>query len=940
MDARKIILLFGELPPDLDPDDQEVRHRLVRERVFADRPVVDDGSPASALIVLQHQSIADQIAADDPPEVWQTAVRLLDAGLTPSFVMANLFLAANSTFVNRLRSSGAVDHAEYRRQLERLPLPPLREVIGVLLPLLGDRRAVSSEELVTAVLARFSASEGNSEYLEHWVDEAVDAVVDHDPSFMMLPPDLVVHVPTILGGAVLTHRLTDSERSEDCVHAGADLAALLHQSDRLQLESGAEVELKNFSNSDGVMFGPDGWLGHFDTGTLLAFRLDGQTLSVSTVAEPEPPKDAVIGAARAAYDRAVEEPWLPVGADGIMVGMLLENPGVLATPQVPLSELLTQAGLEQRGIEFAHDDSVWRAAKTLARLHAIFERLDEGRRGRAADVLEAFDASEREANALHDALVALGDHRILSVVTDLLLDLDDDVDQLDEVATFAADLLAAARRPRDGAPARWLMAVISERRCDPVAGLAHLESAVKADPEFLPAVDRLAWYLSDRGDARGAVRLWRSLGASEADSVDLREVVPFAEQAPVRLARNEACWCGSGRKFKHCHLDQPEKFELPDRVGWLCRKAVAYLERRGGVAPEHVYQLAVVRADGDDSEEAVDRAFADPMTMDVALHEGGWFDRFIEERGALLPDDEAILARAWSFVDRTLYEVVETEPGKSMTVRDLRSAELLEVRERTFSRQARIGQVLCARAVPDGETHQFIGGIFGVATGEEKDLLVLLDCCDGTEILEWLAVKSRPPRLSTREGEDMRVCKVALETDDPVAAREVLDRLYDPNGQGQWTESHELGNGESILRATIELRGGLITVETLSEPRVERVLDVLLAEIDGITVVSDERRDLDPSVLPPGPRQPPMSMEDPAIKEALRTFIAERERIWCDEEIPALGGLTPRQAAADPVGREALHRLLGEYGSHVDPDTDPELVAQHPDRLRRLLGIV
>src|SRR5208282_2868919 len=98
--------------------------------------------------------------------------------------------------------------------------------------------------------------------------------------------------PTILGGAVLTHRLTDSERSEDCVHAGADLAALLHQSDRLQLESGAEVELKNFSNSDGVMFGPDGWLGHFDTGTLLAFRLDGQTLSVSTVAEPEPPKDA------------------------------------------------------------------------------------------------------------------------------------------------------------------------------------------------------------------------------------------------------------------------------------------------------------------------------------------------------------------------------------------------------------------------------------------------------------------------------------------------------------------------------------------------------------------------------------------------------------------------------------------------------------------------
>ena len=52
----------------------------------------------------------------------------------------------------------------------------------------------------------------------------------------------------------------------------------------------------------------------------------------------------------------------------------------------------------------------------------------------------------------------------------------------------------------------------------------------------------------------------------------------------------------------------------------------------------------------------------------------------------------------------------------------------------------------------------------------------------------------------------------------------------------------------------------------------------------------------------------------------LRNFIMERERIWCDEEIPALGGLTPREAAADPSGRESLDRLLAEYGSHIDPE--------------------
>jgi hypothetical protein len=31
------------------------------------------------------------------------------------------------------------------------------------------------------------------------------------------------------------------------------------------------------------------------------------------------------------------------------------------------------------------------------------------------------------------------------------------------------------------------------------------------------------------------------------------------EAAAVRPGRNEACWCGSGRKYKKCHLQEDEK---------------------------------------------------------------------------------------------------------------------------------------------------------------------------------------------------------------------------------------------------------------------------------------------------------------------------------------------------------------------------------------------
>ncbi len=34
---------------------------------------------------------------------------------------------------------------------------------------------------------------------------------------------------------------------------------------------------------------------------------------------------------------------------------------------------------------------------------------------------------------------------------------------------------------------------------------------------------------------------------------------------------------------------------------------------------------------------------------------------------------------------------------------------------------------------------------------------------------------------------------------------------------------------------------------------------------------------------------------------------------WLDDHVPALGGLTPREAAADPTRREQLVRLLDEF---------------------------
>jgi hypothetical protein len=165
------------------------------------------------------------------------------------------------------------------------------------------------------------------------------------------------------------------------------------------------------------------------------------------------------------------------------------------------------------------------------------------------------------------------------------------------------------------------------------------------------------------------------------------------------------------------------------------------LSRSGPAARDAIVDL-VAGLVGDEDEDCVVRALEDPLTTDLVLTDGGWFRRFLADRGSLLPDDEAVLAAAWTTVDRTVYEVVEVSPRAGLSVRDLRTGDMLDVRERTFSTVATRGMLVCARAVPDGETHQLVGAVRPVPPGREIELIDLrdlLDRADPHEIAAWFA---------------------------------------------------------------------------------------------------------------------------------------------------------------------------------------------------------
>jgi hypothetical protein len=228
--------------------------------------------------------------------------------------------------------------------------------------------------------------------------------------------------------------------------------------------------------------------------------------------------------------------------------------------------------------------------------------------------------------------------------------------------------------------------------------------------------------------------------------------------------------------------------------------------------------------------------------------------------------------------------------------------------------------------------------VFRVATGTEASLLDLLDRGDPAAIAGWVARLERPPELRNRDQEETVLCKVVLEVPSEASARQTLDRLYDQAEEaGTWTESFALSPDERIDRAMLHLEGNELSLQTNSEERADRVLTALKAAIPPLRVVSDERKGLEElrRSLPPGSPTSPPVVVPPEVREQIQ---AQLEKHWCDEAVPALAGMTPRQAAADPTRSEALVRLLREF-EEIDRNLPEEGIVMRPARLREMLGL-
>ncbi|WP_024440941.1 SEC-C metal-binding domain-containing protein [Mycobacterium sp. UM_WGJ] len=793
-----------------------------------------------------------------------------------------------------------------------------------------------------------------------------------------LPDGRWVWLPTLLAGRVFTHRLTAAEITHDLLHVTPDLdpvTELCQHSQYQQLSDGAPVQsvLPDFDwvlleqrgipedviDDSGALLLPPGTLTGLGVtaGDLVGLRLSDDGLALEPVSATT---DTTAGSRLAAVLDADEPTYL----NSAVWAVCAADPTLFTMPVAPLGEIADRQGLSRdgeqlapEGFDFARwhfegrcmrlaarygleDDDAF-ALTTLIEVHGLMARaLDAADDNTAPDDGAVTDGEsvDQPGGTYAEILGELGAVLAHPLLAEILME---ETTRSGRQGAAALGLFAETLEPKVPRAARvatrWLRAVACERLGD-IAGAEHeLLAAEAMDPDWpLPLFD-LARIASDRGDAETGLDLLRRAGA-DSDHPLVHLLEQHRAQPRNDVGRNEPCWCGSGRKYKKCHLGN-EQLALTERVGWLYAKAQQHVvlgEWRGLLAAVG-YERS--RYDEQERDDLLAAALADPLAVDAVLFEGTAFEDFLELRGELLPDDERLLAQQWLLVRRSVFDVEQVQPGHSITVRDVRTGDVHEVIERTASRMLQPGQLICARVVPtDDDVVEFFGGIEPVALHQRGPLIELLDSePDPVELVAFLTRRFAPPTLVNTEGDPMVLCEARVRVSTPIAVAAELDECYErtEDDPPRWIE-FVTTDGQQRVRAGLGLDGDTATVETNSEARMDRVLGVLHGIDPALEVLEETRTPMSDlrQAAAMGATAALPEPDDPELLALMEKMIREHEERWLDESIPALDGATPRHAADDPTRRGDLIKLLDTFPSGAAAGRGMDA-----DRLRAALGL-
>ena len=344
--------------------------------------------------------------------------------------------------------------------------------------------------------------------------------------------------------------------------------------------------------------------------------------------------------------------------------------------------------------------------------------------------------------------------------------------------------------------------------------------------------------------------------------------------------------------------------------------------------------------------------------------------------------DEGRLIAAANRKPYSFMEVTGLRPGESVRVRDLLTGAEATAQERLGSEALQAGDILFGRIARVQDVGMFLGmSAFAMPPRMKPDIIALRRRISGPsgkvtadELYEWdLEIREvfwdadrllhSPPEIRNTDGDPIEFHKLIYDIDSPGLAVEKLAPLCadatveeiraeaekDRHGNVRratlrWTrEGDAVSPGMSgTLLGTIEIEGGRMTVLVNSLQRAEAIREQIEKRLgpaarfrlDEIADAGKMAAELD------SPASPDPSLADaPEVRERISQMLRAHWEGWVNQEIPALGHRTPRQAVRSADGREAVEALLqdAERTAAGDParaSVENELIADVRRRLK------
>jgi len=481
------------------------------------------------------------------------------------------------------------------------------------------------------------------------------------------------------------------------------------------------------------------------------------------------------------------------------------------------------------------------------------------------------------------------------------------------------------------------------------------------------------------------------------------------------VGRNDPCPCGSGKKHKRC-CGAPKDDPLASEA----RRVRSILETLEPRILRHAREIL--------GEDALDLAWTDFVLDAQGLDPAGpeiqsffpWMlYRWVPSAGSKRKSKttrgmpsmpvsecfrEAHRDRLWADEDAILrtiplspfgfHEVVGSEPGRALRLRDVIVESEQTVFEQSASRDLRVGDLVYARVVDFDTVSLMIGSgalvlppdrkiplmdlrkrIRREFHGIDRDRVMLLGC-DEIFRTAYFAFREEilnpaPPTLQNTDGEPLEFHTFVWKVDSDEAFRALAPLAQITGSEAELREEATIDDAGRVVRAEfpwskagnkvhahwtnttlghITIDGSKLTIEVNSMKRAELIRSEVARRLgERAFGPSLERRSVE-EALREQERQAHSSRgkapependhwgESPEALEVMRQYEEAHWEAWVTQRIPALGNKKPAQLVKTREGREMVEALLLSFERH-GPAAPKRGPAYDLDRVRARLGL-